>query len=70
MPLDRLVLILFIVLLAAGATIWLGAIVATSVAVPFGALALIPVLPVAYIVWRVVSERMRDARDDPYDKMK
>lgn len=70
MPLDRLILILFIVLVAAGATIWLGAIVAASFAVPFGAMALIPALLVGYVVWRVVSERLRNSDDDHYDGMK
>ncbi|CTQ51091.1 hypothetical protein [Jannaschia donghaensis] len=70
MPLDRFVLILFIVLIAAGATIWLGAIIATSFAVPFGAVALLPALLIGYVVWRVVADRMGNSDDDHYDKMK
>ena len=69
MPLDRFVLILFVVLVAAGATVWLGAVVAASVAVPFGAVAAIPALLVVYVVWRVVADRIRSAEDDHYDRM-
>ena len=69
MPLDRFVLILFVVLVAAGATVWLGAVVAASVAVPFGAVATIPALLVVYVVWRVVADRIRSAEDDHYDRM-
>lgn len=69
MPLDRLVLILFIVFAAAGATIWLAAVVAASFALPFGLMALLPALLVGYVVWRVVADRLRSAEDDHYDRM-
>ena len=69
MPLDRLVLILFIVFAAAGATIWLGAILAASLTLPFGAVALLPALLVGYVVWRVVADRLGNAEDDHYDRM-
>lgn len=70
MPLDRFVLMLFIVLVAAGATIWLGAIVAASFAVPFGAVGLIPAALIAYVVWCVVADRLNNRDDDHYDGMK
>ncbi|WP_179380291.1 hypothetical protein [Jannaschia marina] len=70
MPLDRFVLILFIVVVAAGATIWLGAIVAASFALPFGAVALLPAALVGYVVFRVVADRLGNAEDDHYDDMK
>lgn len=70
MPLDRFVLILFIVLVAAGATIWLGAIIAASFAVPFGLVALLPAALVGYVAFRVISERLNNSDDDHYDDMK
>ncbi|SDZ27703.1 hypothetical protein SAMN05444004_10966 [Jannaschia faecimaris] len=70
MPLDRLVLIVFIVLIAAGATIWLGAIITASFALPFGAVALLPAALVAYVVFRVVAERLGNSDDDHYDNLK
>lgn len=69
MPLDRLVLILVIVVGATMATVWLGALVAASLAVPLGWLGLVPVALIGYVSWRVVSERLRDREDDRYDRM-
>lgn len=69
MPLDRLILLILIVIAAAGATVWLAAVVMVSLQLPFGATALIPALLVGYVIWRVVSDRMRSAEDDHYDKM-
>ncbi|PRY94977.1 hypothetical protein BCF33_0588 [Hasllibacter halocynthiae] len=60
MPLDRLVLILVIVIAAAGATVWLGALLVTAGMVPYGWLTLIPVGLVAYLLWRVVSDRLSE----------
>ncbi|MEM8850806.1 MAG: hypothetical protein AAGE03_12320 [Pseudomonadota bacterium] len=70
MPLDRFVLIIVIVLVAAGATIWLGALVATAVAIPLGWLAILPAAIAAFILWRVVADRVTSAEDDHYDRMK
>lgn len=69
MPLDRLVLILVIVIAAAAATVWLAAIIAASAMMPIGAFALIPGLLVAYVVWRVVADRLGNDDDDHYDEM-
>ncbi|WP_424338333.1 hypothetical protein, partial [Jannaschia helgolandensis] len=69
MPLDRLVLILVIVIAAAAATVWLAAVVAASTMMPIGIFALIPGLLVAYVVWRVVADRLGSDDDDHYDKM-
>ena len=69
MPLDRLVLILVIVVVAAMATVWIGATVAASVAFPAGGLLLIPAALVAYVVVRVIAERLRNRDDDHYDRM-
>ena len=68
MPLDRLVLILVIVIAAAGATVWLVALLASSLLHPgLGALIAVPVLLVAYILWRVIADRV--SKDDPYDRI-
>ena len=69
MPLDRLVLLLVIVVLGAMATVWVGAVLAASVHLPGGLLLLIPAALVAYVVVRVIAERMRDRDDDRYDGM-
>ncbi|PWJ21153.1 hypothetical protein [Jannaschia seohaensis] len=69
MPLDRLVLIIVIVLIAALATVGLGALVVSATAVPLGWLGLIPATLAAYIGWRVLSDRLRSAADDHYDRM-
>lgn len=69
MPLDRLVLILVIVLAAGAATVWVGAVIVSSLTVPLGWLALIPAVLAAVIGWRVISDRLRNTEDDHYDKM-
>lgn len=70
MPLDRFVLIIAVVIIAAGATIWLGATVAAAFALPMGWLAIVPVAIAAYVLWRVVSDRVTSREDDHYDRMK
>lgn len=68
MPLDRLMLILVIVIAAAGATVWVGSLFLAATVSPASALAIaIPTALVAYIVWRVVAERLGNAEDDHYD---
>jgi membrane protein implicated in regulation of membrane protease activity len=69
MPLDKFVLILVAVIAAAGATIWLGTLVVATVEVPLGWMAVIPTALVAYVVWRVIAERIRNSDDDHYDRM-
>lgn len=69
MPLDRLVLILVIVVVAAAATVWIGATVAASFAFPAGILLLIPAALVAYVVVRVIADRIGNRDDDHYDRM-
>jgi len=69
MSLDKLVLILVIVIAAAGATVWLGLLVATSFQLPFGWLTLLPAALVGYVLFRVISERVGNEEEDHYDKM-
>lgn len=69
MPLDKLVLIIFAVLVAVGATVWIGAVLISSFAAPFGWLSLIPAALAGYIVWRVIAERIANHDDDHYDRI-
>lgn len=69
MPLDKLVLILVCVIVAAGVTVWLGVLVLAAWDVPFAGLALIPATLIAYIVARVIGERLGNAQEDHYDRM-
>ncbi|PRX32748.1 hypothetical protein SAMN05216257_10628 [Meinhardsimonia xiamenensis] len=70
MPLDRLVLIIVIVLVAAAVTVWLGALIFAAFEVGGAVwLALIPAALVGYIVWRVIAERLSNSEDDRYDRI-
>ena len=69
MPLDRFVLLIVIVVAAAGATIWLVGLIAAGLATPIGWFAAIPAALVAYVAWRVVSDRLKNAEDDHYDRI-
>lgn len=69
MPLDKLVLVIACVLIAACATIWISTLVLAAFSVPFAALALIPAALVGYVVFRVIAERVGNAEEDHYDKM-
>ena len=71
MPLERLVLIIVIVLAAAGLTVLAGAFIVSAVALPAWATlaAAIPVSLVLYIVARAIAERLGSRDDDRYDKM-
>lgn len=71
MPLDRLVLILVIVLAAAGGTVWLAMLfLSASQISPLAAvLTALPVTLGLYVVWRVISERLSNRDDDHYDKI-
>lgn len=70
MPLDRFVLMIVIVIAAAGATIWLGTLLATSMQMSgAGWIVILPVTLVAYVLWRVISDRLRNSEDDHYDRI-
>ena len=70
MPLEKLVLIVVIVIAAAGVTVWLAALAFAAFEVPGAGLAFIPAALVAYVVWRVIAERLQNAEDDHYDNIK
>lgn len=70
MPLARLVLIVVAAAAGAGVTVALAALLAASFQVPaMGLMAAIPVALVAYIVVRVISDRVRDPEDRRYDRI-
>ena len=70
MPLDRLVLIVVAVFAAAAVTVWVGTLLVASAALPGALLAVLPVLALlAYIVVRVIRDRMTNAEDDHYDRI-
>ncbi len=69
MPLDKFVLILVLVIAAAGVTVWVSALVLASFQIPGGWLAFIPAALVGYVVWRVVADRLGNTEDDHYDRI-
>ncbi|MEL7344326.1 MAG: hypothetical protein AAFN59_05625 [Pseudomonadota bacterium] len=70
MPLERLVLILVIVVAAAGATVWIAYSVAGAFALgPAGAFIMIPLALVIYVAWRIISDRVSSREDNHYDRI-
>lgn len=69
MPLDRLVLILVCVVAAAGATVWLAAVLMASSVAPWGLAALIPAGLAAYVAVRVIRDRATSEEDARYDRV-
>jgi membrane protein implicated in regulation of membrane protease activity len=67
MPLDKLVLIIVAVLAAAGITVWVAALAMAAFEVPGAGLVFVPAALVAYVVWRVISDRVGNKEDDHYD---
>ncbi|MEL6204516.1 MAG: hypothetical protein AAFR47_04295 [Pseudomonadota bacterium] len=70
MPLDRIVLIIVIVIAAAAATVWLGALFLASTQVPGVGIAVAMVAGLAaFIIWRVIADRVRSTEDRHYDRI-
>ncbi len=69
MPLDKFVLLLVLVVAAAAVTVWVGTLVLAAIQVPWAGVAFIPAALVAYVVWRVVADRLRNREDDHYDQI-
>jgi len=67
MPLDKFVLLIVIVMVAAGITVWVSAMVMASLQIPGGWLVFVPAALVGYVVWRVIADRLGNAEDDHYD---
>lgn len=67
MPPDRFVLMLVGVIAAAGLTVWIGATVANNVQLPaLGWLGFVPAALIVYVLWRVISDRISNAKDDTH----
>ena len=71
MPIEKLVLILVVVVTAAAITVWGGVTLLAFFSIsPVLGIALLSILAlVAYILFRVVSERLSNEDDDHYDSM-
>ena len=71
MPLDRLVLIIVSVIVAAGATIWAATMLLAGFSVnPVVGLAALSVIAlIGYIAVRIIGDRLGNREDDHYDKM-
>lgn len=70
MPLDRFVLIIVAVIAAAGLTVYVGMTLSAAATIPPLLLAVVPLLGVAaYILVRVIRERMINKEDDYYDSI-
>lgn len=70
MPLDKFVLLLVVVIAAAGITVWLATLAMAALQLGgLGWLVFVPVALVVYVVWRVISERLNNAEDDHYDRI-
>ena len=70
-PLDRLILILVVVIAAAALTVWGGAGLLAGFAVnPMISIGILSIRALgAYLVFRVVSERLNNLDEDHYDNM-
>ncbi|MEO1001400.1 MAG: hypothetical protein AAFW69_12490 [Pseudomonadota bacterium] len=64
MPLERLILILVALAAAVWTVLMLVGVLASG---PFGALLLIPLALVAYVVWRVIADRVGNEEDTYYE---
>ena len=70
MPLARFVLLLIVVIAAAAITVALGVLVAASMELPgIGLMVTIPVALVAYVLVRVVRDRVKSREDGHYDRI-
>lgn len=69
MPLDRFVLIMIVVLVAAALTVGVAVWAAAAFQMPAVALAAaVPALLLGYILWRVISDRWKNTEDNHYDR--
>ncbi|MBM9593044.1 hypothetical protein [Roseitranquillus sediminis] len=70
MPLDKFVLILVLVIVGAGITVWLGALLTASAYAPgIAAGSAMVILPLAYVVVRIAADRVRNREDQRYDRI-
>ena len=71
MTLEKLVLILVIVVAAAGLTVWVATLVTAAWALPwYGTMTMISLTGLfLYIVGRAIGERLTNRDDDHYDEV-
>jgi len=70
MPLDKFVLIIVVVITAAGVTVWLATLAMAALQMGGASwLVFIPAALAGYVVWRVISERLKNSEDDHYDRI-
>lgn len=67
MPLDKFVLILVIVIGAAGLTVWVATLASAALQMQVGWLVLVPAALIFYVGFRVVADRLSNKDDDHYD---
>jgi F0F1-type ATP synthase assembly protein I len=68
MALDKFVLMLLVVVAAAGVTIWLGMLLAVAMQWSIGGMVvLLPGVLAGYVAFRVLMDRMKSSEDDYYD---
>ena len=70
MPLERLMLILVIAMVAAGLTVWAGATILAAFEVPLAAALLsgVPLALVVYVLYRLIADRRADPEDGEPDR--
>jgi len=71
MPLEKLILLVVVVIGTAAVSVWGAAALSTGFGFsPVAGMAMLSVLALgAYIVFRIISERLNDKDDDYYDGM-
>jgi len=70
MPLDRIILIAVAIVAAGCAVAMIAATLVGALALwPAGVLIPVPLAFVAYVVWRIIAERLRDPTDRRYDRI-
>lgn len=70
MKLDTLVLIVVCVVATVLVTFWLSMLLLAALQIPFALIALLPAGIMGYVVYRVIAERVGNAEEDHYDRMK
>ncbi|MEO0992255.1 MAG: hypothetical protein AAFX62_00460 [Pseudomonadota bacterium] len=70
MALDRIVLYVVVGVAVALAAVYGGLILFGALSLgPVGLLVLIPLFLVAYVIWRIVAERLSNREDDHYEQI-
>ena len=70
MSLDKLALIIAVLAITAGLTIWVAGILLAAIQAPVASLLLLPFGVAMYLVARVIGERAGNREEDHYDRIK